>query len=101
MKGKVITSFLKLKYTRKKRMNKNIVNKYSMAGYIPGILAIIQDINVCLLVCDIKYKIEVHKTSILRVCFCTDVKLGPLPYKNIGTYIKGVCVRTGCKRECI
>ena len=81
-------------------MNRNTVNKYSTAAYIPGILAIIQDINVCLLVSDIKYKIEKHKAAILHACFCTDIKLGPLPYKNAGAYIKGVCVRTGCKREC-
>ena len=49
-----------------------------MAGYIPGLLAIIQDINICLLVSDIKYTIEMHKTAILRACFRMDVKLGPL-----------------------
>jgi len=69
---------VKLKYMRKKRTNKSTFNKYSMAGYIPGIFAIIQDINICLLVSDIKYTIEVHKTAILHACFCTDVKLGPL-----------------------
>jgi hypothetical protein len=69
---------VKLKYMGKKRMNKSTVNKYSTAGYIPGILAIIRDINVCLLVSDIKYKIEMHKTAILHACFCMDVKLGPL-----------------------
>jgi hypothetical protein len=59
----------KLKYMGKRRTNKNAVNKYSTAGYIPGILAKIQDINVCLFVSDIKYKIETHKTAVLYACF--------------------------------
>ena len=56
----------------------NRVNKYSTEGYIPGILAIMQVINICLLFSDIKYKLEMHKTTILHACFCADVKLGPL-----------------------
>ena len=81
LNGKIITYFtnvVKLKYMRSKRINKNTVNKSSKAGYIPGILAIIHDIKVRLLVSYTKYRIETHKTAVLRACFFTDVKLGPL-----------------------
>jgi hypothetical protein len=60
---------VELKYMRKKRMNKNTVNEYSTTGYIPGMLAIIQDINVCFSVSYIKHKSEMHKTAISHAFF--------------------------------